>query len=123
MPAVRNFSLCACLAVLVDFGLQVTAFVALLAMDTARIEQRRLDLLTCVVLPEPGSGGRRRRRRQQDDGDAKAGSELSSAAAPRARSYGGTLDPLVERELDSEPLLQVIEFYKASSHALCAWDR
>jgi hypothetical protein len=31
---------------------QVTAFVALLALDARRIEQRRCDLAPCVVLPK-----------------------------------------------------------------------
>lgn len=43
MPALRNFSACAALAVLLDFLLQVTAFVALLALDTRRLEQGRFD--------------------------------------------------------------------------------
>ncbi|PRW56197.1 Niemann-Pick C1 [Chlorella sorokiniana] len=43
MPALRNFSICAALAVLLDFLLQVTAFVALLALDTRRLEQGRFD--------------------------------------------------------------------------------
>lgn len=43
MPALRNFSVCAALAVLLDFLLQVTAFVALLALDTRRLEQGRFD--------------------------------------------------------------------------------
>ncbi|CAL8466999.1 g6535 [Coccomyxa elongata] len=51
MPAVRNFSICAALAVLVDFVLQVTAFVALLALDARRIRERRLDVAPCIQLP------------------------------------------------------------------------
>jgi hypothetical protein len=90
MPAVRNFSVCAATAVLLDFILQVgldvllsasqskanqtpspstrrtpdnkpqpfnqlktqiTVFVALLALDTRRIEQRRLDCFPCLRVP------------------------------------------------------------------------
>eukprot|EP00887_Chlorella_sp_A99_P002624 scaffold6.g2624.t1 len=45
MPALRNFSACAALALALDFALQVTAFVALLALDTARVAGGRLDCL------------------------------------------------------------------------------
>ncbi|KAL4457923.1 hypothetical protein ABPG75_012788 [Micractinium tetrahymenae] len=43
MPALRNFSICAALAVLLDYLLQITAFVALLTLDSRRIEQGRYD--------------------------------------------------------------------------------
>ncbi|KAI3436838.1 hypothetical protein D9Q98_006248 [Chlorella vulgaris] len=48
MPALRNFSICAALAVLLDYLLQVTAFVALLALDTHRLEQGRYDCWPCL---------------------------------------------------------------------------
>lgn len=51
MPAIRNFSLCAAAAVALDYVLQVTAFVAVLALDQARLEAGRLDLLPWVQLP------------------------------------------------------------------------
>jgi hypothetical protein len=35
----------------------VTVFVALLALDTRRIERRRLDCLPCVVVPYRDAGG------------------------------------------------------------------
>lgn len=49
MPAVRNFSLCAALAVLLDFILQVTMFVAFLSLDLKRMEAGRLDLAPCIT--------------------------------------------------------------------------
>jgi Niemann-Pick C1 protein len=51
MPAVRNFALCAALAIFLDFLLQVTAFVALLALDQRRVEGGRLDMAPCARLP------------------------------------------------------------------------
>lgn len=45
MPALRAFSACAALAVALDFALQVTAFVALLALDGKRLAQGRYDCL------------------------------------------------------------------------------
>jgi len=47
MPAVKIFSLYAAMAVLIDFLLQITAFVALLTMDAQRQEENRLDLFSC----------------------------------------------------------------------------
>lgn len=38
MPAVRQFALCAGLAILLDFLLQITAFVAVLSLDSRRAE-------------------------------------------------------------------------------------
>ncbi|KAF6262418.1 multidrug efflux transporter AcrB transmembrane domain-containing protein [Scenedesmus sp. NREL 46B-D3] len=51
MPAVRNFSICAATAVLLDFILQVTVFMALLVLDSRRLQQSRLDCLPCVRVP------------------------------------------------------------------------
>ena len=75
---------------------------ALLALDTARLEAGRLDLLPCLALPYPSSshkrGGRVRGR----------GGSGGGAQALRSRNYGG-IDPLAEKELEEaeEPLLQV----------------
>ncbi|KAF7829479.1 NPC intracellular cholesterol transporter 1-like isoform X1 [Senna tora] len=48
MPACRVFSMFAALAVLLDFLLQVTAFVALIVLDFLRAEDRRLDCFPCI---------------------------------------------------------------------------
>jgi len=52
MPAVRIFSLYAATAVFFDFLLQVTAFVALLSLDSKRQENNRLDILCCIKEPK-----------------------------------------------------------------------
>ncbi|XP_055614441.1 NPC intracellular cholesterol transporter 1, partial [Uranotaenia lowii] len=44
MPAVRAFALYAGMALLIDFILQITCFVSLLALDTARQADNRLDV-------------------------------------------------------------------------------
>ncbi|XP_012618819.2 NPC1-like intracellular cholesterol transporter 1 [Microcebus murinus] len=57
MPAVRTFALTSGLAVLFDFLLQMSAFVALLSLDSKRQEASRLDLCCCIKpreLPPPG---------------------------------------------------------------------
>ncbi|XP_028269116.1 NPC1-like intracellular cholesterol transporter 1 [Parambassis ranga] len=48
MPAVKTFALYAALAVLMDFILQMTAFVALLSLDARRQDNNRCELLCCV---------------------------------------------------------------------------
>ncbi|XP_041855363.1 NPC1-like intracellular cholesterol transporter 1 [Melanotaenia boesemani] len=48
MPAVKSFALYAALAVLMDFVLQMTAFVALLSLDARRQDSNRCELLCCV---------------------------------------------------------------------------
>ncbi|CAN1315555.1 NPC intracellular cholesterol transporter 1 [Linum perenne] len=66
MPACRVFSMFAALAVFLDFLLQVTAFVALIAFDFLRAEDRRVDCIPCIKLSSPntdsdkGIGGARR---------------------------------------------------------------
>ncbi|XP_062548070.1 NPC intracellular cholesterol transporter 1 isoform X4 [Armigeres subalbatus] len=45
MPAVRAFALYAGMALLIDFFLQITCFVSLLALDTARQADNRYDVL------------------------------------------------------------------------------
>lgn len=50
MPAVRIFSLYAALAVLIDFLLQITAFVALMTLDCQRQERNQLDALVCFSI-------------------------------------------------------------------------
>ena len=52
MPAVRVFSLYAAVAVLFDFLLQVTVFVALLSLDSKRQENNRYDILCCIKEPK-----------------------------------------------------------------------
>ncbi|CAL1355342.1 unnamed protein product [Linum trigynum] len=66
MPACRVFSMFAALAVLLDFLLQVTAFVALIVFDFLRAEDRRVDCFPCLKISSPnadsdkGIGGVRR---------------------------------------------------------------
>ncbi|KAK9885215.1 hypothetical protein WA026_010720 [Henosepilachna vigintioctopunctata] len=48
MPAVRAFALYAGLALMVDFLLQITCFVSLLALDTIRQSENRFDL--CIFI-------------------------------------------------------------------------
>ncbi|XP_069773730.1 NPC1-like intracellular cholesterol transporter 1 [Narcine bancroftii] len=48
MPAVRTFALYAALAVLLDFLLQMSAFVALLSLDARREEAARFDICCCA---------------------------------------------------------------------------
>ncbi|KAJ7966974.1 Niemann-Pick C1 protein [Quillaja saponaria] len=53
MPACRVFSMFAALAVLLDFLLQVTAFVALIVFDFLRAEDKRVDCFPCIKIPSP----------------------------------------------------------------------
>ncbi|XP_029770594.1 NPC1-like intracellular cholesterol transporter 1 [Suricata suricatta] len=56
MPAVRTFALTSGLAIILDFLLQVSAFVALLSLDSRRQEASRMDVCCCVgarELPPP----------------------------------------------------------------------
>lgn len=48
MPAVKTFAMYAAIAILLDFLLQITAFVALMAIDEGRRKSGRLDLFCCV---------------------------------------------------------------------------
>ncbi|CAL1616254.1 unnamed protein product [Knipowitschia caucasica] len=50
MPAVKSFALYAALAVLMDFVLQMTSFVALLSLDARRQDKNRCELLCCVTV-------------------------------------------------------------------------
>ncbi|XP_020260992.1 Niemann-Pick C1 protein-like isoform X2 [Asparagus officinalis] len=50
MPACRVFSMFAALAVLLDFLLQVTAFVALIVLDFLRAKDNRIDCAPCIKL-------------------------------------------------------------------------
>ncbi|PQQ12643.1 Niemann-Pick C1 protein-like [Prunus yedoensis var. nudiflora] len=50
MPACRVFSMFAALAVLLDFLLQVTAFVALIVFDFRRTEDKRVDCFPCMKI-------------------------------------------------------------------------
>ncbi|KAE8057400.1 hypothetical protein FH972_014096 [Carpinus fangiana] len=53
MPACRVFSMFAALAVLLDFLLQVTAFVALIVFDFLRAEDKRVDCFPCKKVSSP----------------------------------------------------------------------
>ncbi|GAB5036681.1 niemann-pick c1 protein [Nannochloropsis oceanica] len=54
IPALQQFCLVAALAVILDFILQCTWFVAGLALDAKRQEEGRMDGLPCVVVREGG---------------------------------------------------------------------
>ncbi|XP_065864984.1 uncharacterized protein [Euphorbia lathyris] len=56
MPACRVFSMFAALAVLLDFLLQVTAFVALIVFDYQRAEDNRIDCFPCIKVPSSSGG-------------------------------------------------------------------
>ncbi|KAJ6410205.1 hypothetical protein OIU84_009658 [Salix udensis] len=56
MPACRVFSMFAALAVLLDFLLQVTAFVALITFDCRRAEDNRIDCFPCIKVPSSTGG-------------------------------------------------------------------
>lgn len=48
MPAVQKFALYAGVALVINFFLQMTAFLAIFTLDTQRMEGGRLDLLCCI---------------------------------------------------------------------------
>ncbi|KAL0126706.1 hypothetical protein PUN28_005221 [Cardiocondyla obscurior] len=48
MPAVNTFAMYASVSILINFFLQITAFIALLSLDSRRAENNRLDVLCCV---------------------------------------------------------------------------
>ncbi|XP_071482510.1 NPC intracellular cholesterol transporter 1-like [Diadema antillarum] len=48
MPAVRAFSMYAAVAVAMDFLLQITCFVAVMALDSSRQEANRYEILCCA---------------------------------------------------------------------------
>lgn len=49
MPAVRMFALYAGVALVINFFLQMTAFLAIFTLDTQRQESHRLDIFCCVT--------------------------------------------------------------------------
>ncbi|KAI5964003.1 NCR1 [Candida theae] len=50
MPAVKNFAIYSAGAVAINFVLQMTCFVALLALDQKRLEENRVDCIPCIKL-------------------------------------------------------------------------
>ncbi|XP_018394267.1 PREDICTED: Niemann-Pick C1 protein-like [Cyphomyrmex costatus] len=48
MPAVNTFAMYASVSILINFLIQITAFVALLSLDSRRAENNRLDVFCCV---------------------------------------------------------------------------
>ncbi|KAK3143975.1 hypothetical protein QOZ80_4AG0307300 [Eleusine coracana subsp. coracana] len=57
MPATRVFAMFAALAVLMDFLLQVTAFVALIVFDLRRAQNGRIDCVPCVRISSSTTAG------------------------------------------------------------------
>ncbi|XP_054660508.1 NPC1-like intracellular cholesterol transporter 1 [Grus americana] len=57
MPAVRTFALTAAVAIAFDFLLQMSGFVALLALDARRQEAARFDLCCCCGMDTGGPAG------------------------------------------------------------------
>lgn len=61
MPAVKSFALYAAVAIILDFVLQMTAFVALLSLDCKRQDSNRCELLCCIKVS-------RQRRNKPNEG-------------------------------------------------------
>ncbi|KAG4382084.1 hypothetical protein AAZX31_14G001600 [Glycine max] len=66
MPACRVFSMIAALAVLLDFLLQITAFVALVTLDFMRAKDNRIDCFPCMKLNPPSAERNEGVRRERD---------------------------------------------------------
>ena len=49
MPAVKTYALNAGVAILLNFVLQMTAFLAVLTLDLKRIKAKRADIICCLV--------------------------------------------------------------------------
>ena len=56
MPAVRNFAAYAAGAVFINAILQVTLFIAVLALNQRRVEDTRMDCFPCVPVPKADPG-------------------------------------------------------------------
>lgn len=80
MPAVRVFAMTASLALFVDFILQMTVFISLLALDTKRQLAGRYDLICCIRAsktnrdaligsPDLNAGSHRQRDNKRPEGD------------------------------------------------------
>ncbi|KAG7199591.1 hypothetical protein KM043_014196 [Ampulex compressa] len=55
MPAVNTFALYASLSILINFVLQITAFISLLSLDCRRSEDNRLDVFCCIASERAGA--------------------------------------------------------------------
>ncbi|KAJ9578621.1 hypothetical protein L9F63_005111, partial [Diploptera punctata] len=62
MPAVNTFALYAAVALVLDFLLQITCFISILALDDKRYEARRFDVLCCITSPVKETGDSRLNR-------------------------------------------------------------
>ncbi|XP_069475062.1 NPC1-like intracellular cholesterol transporter 1 [Ambystoma mexicanum] len=61
MPAVKTFALNAALAVLLDFLLQMSMFVALVSLDARRQEDDRFDICCCIQMTKKKKSSKRRK--------------------------------------------------------------
>ena len=105
MPALRHFSLCAAAAVALDFALQITVFVAVLALDLRRVRRGRADLAPWIRL----RGAEPLLECELDDEAGDAGSGVGSplvstpragaAQTPFAPEAGEHTLPFAERQL------------------------
>jgi Niemann-Pick C1 protein len=51
IPALQSFCLCAAYAVLIDYFLQITLFMAFVSLDELRVRYRRYDIVPCFTIP------------------------------------------------------------------------
>ena len=57
MPAVQKFALYAGVSLVINFFLQMTAFLAIFSLDLLRMEEGRLDVLCCIRAKKSSSEG------------------------------------------------------------------
>lgn len=73
MPAVNTFAMYASVSILINFLLQITAFIALLSLDSRRTENNRLDVICCISVKD---------NRNVDKGDGIVHSVFKRAYTP-----------------------------------------
>lgn len=83
IPAVASFCLYAAIAIMTDFALQVTMFVAIVAWDVDRYREGRMDCCTCVSVRAPKAAQYSRASAAEPDAD-----EPLPAGAPVSTPYG-----------------------------------
>jgi len=52
IPALQSFCLCAAFAILIDYFLQITLFLAIVTLDEIRVRSRRYDIFPCIKISD-----------------------------------------------------------------------
>lgn len=113
MPAVQKFALYAGVALVINFFLQMTAFLAIFTLDTQRMEEGRLDIFCCIRAKSAKKGGH-----HEDDSSNIRSDMIGSKEGLLYTFFRDIYTPFLMKDSTRISVLIIFSFWLCSSIAV-----